>query len=496
MSGGGDFGGPEQFLQGFHPPGDASSQNFRKSGSSSAGRLPPQNLEAERSILGAVLVNNETLDSVREVGLEPSDFYVHSHQRIFECACDLSDRRKPIDLVTLTGSLRDKGWYEEVGGSETLTSLFDDAFAMGNISQYATIVRDKSTQRKMIDTCSKIISTAFTGVEDNEVFLDDCESQVFKVAESQASQSFAQLKDILMDNMASIEELALRKEEVVGLSTGFRDFDKLTTGLHPGQVMVLAARPGMGKTSWFLSSLQHSAIKQNSVIALFSLEMSKEEMGFRFLSGLSRIDSRRLKIGKLADRDWHALAEAADLLAKSSIYIDDSGGLTIMELRSKARRLLAKAGKLDMIVIDYLQLMQGSKHARSEGSREREISEISRNLKELAKELKVPIIALSQLNRGVEARQDKRPTLSDLRESGAIEQDADLVCFIHREDYYDKESEDKGIAEFIVAKNRAGETKTVRLAWLPQYTLFANLAEDEEGQPVNSGRPDKGDITL
>jgi replicative DNA helicase len=258
-------------------------------------------------------------------------------------------------------------------------------------------------------------------------------------------------------------------------------------------LIILAARPAMGKTSMFLSMAQNMAINSKSVVSIFSLEMTKDELGMRFLSGMSRIDSKRLKVGRIADREWGRLAQAADQLSKAKIFIDDAAGITVMDIRSRCRRLLAAEKKLDLIVIDYLQLMQGSRSSKMSGSREQEISEISRGLKNLAKELKVPIIALSQLNRGLEARPNKRPMLSDLRESGAIEQDADMVCFISRDEVYNKETEEKGIAELIVGKHRAGETATIRLAWLSEYTLFANLAGDAAGTPISPPRPDKGD---
>jgi len=460
-------------------------------------KRPPHHLEAERSILGAVLVQNEIMDLVLDGGLEERDFYLDAHQKIFSAASELYKRRDPVDLVTLTSFLRDKNWFDLVGGTTTLTSLFEDAFTVGNVSSYVKVVREKAVQRRMVSACTQIIHNVFDGIEDTEAFLDEAERNVFSVAEKNNPKTFTEIKSILMENIASIEEMAEQKKNVTGLATGFKELDSLTTGLHPGQTVVIAARPGMGKTSWILSSVQHAAIASQSVVAFFSLEMSKEELGFRFLSGLSRIDSRKLKVGKLADRDWPKLAEAADKLAKAKIFIDDRGGLTVMEIRSRCRRLMQSEKKLDLIVVDYLQLMQGTRGGKGgDFSREREISEISRGLKELAKELKVPIVALSQLNRGVESRQDKRPNLADLRESGAIEQDADIVCFIHREDYYDKETENKGIAEVIVAKNRSGETDTVRLAWLGQYTLFVNLSDDNTGMPVMSGRSEKGDITL
>ena len=493
----GGMGGGNGSHEGRRSGDDTGSSNNRSILNLPPGAIPPHNLEAERSVLGAILVQNEAIDVAREVGLEARDFYREAHQRIFDAACSLSERREPIDLITLTGVLKDRGLYEQIGGNAALAGLFDEAFAVGNSGQYARIVRDKAVQRRMIEACSEIISDGFNGVEDTENYIDEAETRIFGVADTHAQQGFAELKSVLLDNMARIEELALKKLDVTGLATGFHDFDRITTGLHPGQVIIIAARPGMGKTSWFVSALQHAAIVNKAVVGLFSLEMSKEELGFKFLSGLSRIDSKKLKVGRLADRDWHRLAEAADQLAKSKIFIDDSGGTTVMDIRAKCRRLLAREKRLDLIVVDYLQLMKASKRqSRGEASREREISEISRCLKELSKELKCPIIALSQLNRSVESRQDKRPNLSDLRESGAIEQDADLVCFIHREDYYNKETENKGVAELIIAKNRSGETDTVRLAWLAQYTLFANLASDTAGTPITRSRSEKGDITL
>jgi replicative DNA helicase len=499
---GGDFGPPPGYgempglgdMPGSEPHGHG--RRPERSHGIPGGRIPPHNTEAERSVLGAVLVNNESIHRVVEIGLEARDFYREAHRKIFEVLLALSERGEPVDLVTLTAALRDRQWYEAVGGTATLTSLFEDAFAVGNIAHYARIVRDKAVLRRMIEVTGEIAAEAFEGTEDVEAYLDEAERKVFTVSDTKISKSFTSMRDILVANMHSIEELSQRKADVTGLPTGFKDFDVLTSGLKGGQLIILAARPAMGKTSLVLSLMQNASIGHKAVVALFSLEMSKDELGFRFLSGLSRIDSKRLKIGRLADRDWPRLAQAADQLSKAKIFIDDSGDLTVMDMRARCRRLVSMEKKIDLIVVDYLQLMRGSKAASKDGSREREISEISRNLKTLAKELNVPIIALSQLNRGVESRQDKRPMLSDLRESGAIEQDADMVCFIYRDEVYNKETEDKGIAEFIVAKHRAGETATVRLAWLAEYTLFANLAGDAPGTPVGPPRPDRGDISL
>ncbi|MGK5089111.1 replicative DNA helicase [Bdellovibrionota bacterium FG-2] len=461
------------------------------------GRVPPHHEEAERSVLGAVLLQNDSLYRVLEVGIEARDFYRESHQRIFEVLLALAERGEPCDLVTLTTALKDRNLFEQVGGSSALTSLFEDTFAVGNVVHYAKTVREKALLRRVIGVAGEITAAAFDGVEDTEAFLDDAERKLFSVADTHLTKSFASMQEILVDNMHAIEELAQKKSDVIGLPTGFADFDNLTSGLRPGQLVIIAARPAMGKTSLVQSAVQNMAVSSKAVVAFFSLEMSKEELGFRFLSGLAKIDAKRLKVGKLMDRDWPRLAQAADVLSKSKIFIDDSGSLTVMDIRARCRRLLSTEKKLDLIVVDYLQLMSGSKgSSKGDSSREQEISAISRNLKSLAKEIRVPIIALSQLNRGVESRPNKRPMLSDLRESGAIEQDADLVAFIYRDEVYNKESEDRGIAEFIIAKHRAGETATVRLAWIPEYTLFGNLAQDAPGTPVVMLRPGKGDVTL
>ena len=498
MYGGGDDTGLMQPFGSGSSHGPGRERSERPKAAFTGGRVPPHNMEAERSVLGAVLVNNEAIHRVVEIGIEARDFYREAHQKIFEALISLSERGEPVDLVTLTAALRDRNWYEAVGGTATLTSLFEDTFAVGNVGHYARIVRDKALLRRMIETCGEIAGEAFEGIENMEAFLDEAERRVFSVSDTKTSKSLTSMSEILVENMHMIEELSQKNEAVTGLPTGFHDYDKLTSGLHGGQLIIVAARPAMGKTSLVLSAIQNAAMgPKKAVVALFSLEMSKEELGFKLLSGLARVDSKRLKIGRLADREWPRLAQAADQLQKSRIFIDDSGDLTVMDMRARCRRLFAQEKKLDLIVVDYLQLMRGTKAAqKGDGSREREISEISRNLKGLAKELKVPIIALSQLNRGVESRQDKRPMLSDLRESGAIEQDADMVCFIYRDEVYNKETEDKGVGELIVAKHRGGETATVRLAWLGEYTLFANLAGDAPGTPIAAPRPDRGDITL
>lgn len=447
-------------------------------------RIPPHNLEAERSVLGAVLSHNDSMNKLVEAGLEERDFFLESHQKIYDTLLALSQRGQPLDLVTLSSTLKDRGHFDAIGGTQTLTTLFEDHFAVSNVSFYANIVRNKALLRRMIDATSSITSEAFDGVDDVDVFLDDAERKVFAVSDVKLSKSFSSMKDVINRNIFMIEEAATKNSLVTGLPSGFNEFDKITSGLHGGQLIIVAGRPAMGKTSLVLSMAQNAAFLERkegkAVIALFSLEMTSEELGMRILSGASKIDAKRLKVGRVMEREYEKLAKAADILTKTKIHIDDSGDLTVMNMRARCRRLLSQEKRLDMVVVDYLQLMQGSKGSQKSGSREQEISEISRGLKALAKELKVPIIALSQLNRGLESRVDKRPMLSDLRESGAIEQDADMVCFVYRDEVYNRDTEDKGVAELIISKHRAGETGTVRLAWIGEYTLFANLAEQEQ----------------
>ncbi len=486
---------PEVGAFGDEPPPQRRRRSEGSQAQSSSGRVPPHNIEAERSVLGAILLNGASLFQVQEMGLESRDFYLDAHQKVFDVLTELSRQGAPTDLVSLTAGLKDRSWHEAVGGVSYLSELLEDSFALSSVGHYGRIIREKAVLRRMIEVCSTIAAGAYEGVENVENFLDDAETQVFGVSDSSSQKSFASMNEILLANMHTIEELATRKEPVTGLPTGFHDYDKLTSGLHPGQLIIVGGRPAMGKTSLVLSAAQNAAVgKANAVVAIFSLEMTKEELGFRMLSSLSRVDSKRLKIGQLTDKEWPSLVKASDQLQRARIWIDDSGGLTVMNMRAKCRRLLAQHKKLDLIVVDYLQLMSGTTASKKAGSREQEISEISRGLKQLAKELKVPIIALSQLSRGLENRQDKRPMMSDLRESGAIEQDADMVCFVYRDEVYNKETEDKGVAELIVAKHRGGETATIRLAWLGQYTLFANLAPDAAGSPVPPPRPDRGDV--
>jgi replicative DNA helicase len=441
----------------------------------------PHDVEAERSVLGALVSHNEALHKALEMKLEARDFYADSHQKLYEIILYLFERNQPIDLITLASQLKDRGWYEQVGGSVTLTEIFQDCFSVGHIAAYVEIIKNKAILRRIINTTSEITAKAVKGVSETEPFLDEIERMVFEISESKSGSHSTSLRDIFFSNLQTIENMALRKSDVIGLPTGFRDFDRLTGGLRGGQLMILAARPSMGKTSMFLSICQNVVTHDpKAVVQVFSLEMSKDELGFRLLSGSTKIPASKIKVGNLSTVDWPKLLNSSNELSASKIQIDDSAGLSVLDIKARCRRILAKEKRLDLIVVDYLQLMKGSKASqRGDSTREREVSEISRSLKSLSKELKVPVIALSQLNRSLENRPNKRPLLSDLRESGSIEADADIVAFIHREEVYNKETEDKGIAELILAKHRAGPTGTVRLGWLPEYTLFTNLESQQ-----------------
>ncbi|RMG91505.1 MAG: replicative DNA helicase [Candidatus Dadabacteria bacterium] len=440
-------------------------------------KVPPHSLEAEVGVLGAVLLNNDVLPQVAEL-VDRDDFYRTGHRLIFEAMLDLSERGAPIDLVTLTEELRTKGVLEKAGGAAYVGSLTDQVPSARNAEHYARIVRERAVLRKLIWVATEIASEGYDPDADVEEYLDRAEQEIFKITQRKISPSFVRLRDVLKDAMAKVEELYERKELVTGVPTGFHDLDQLTAGLQPSDLIIVAGRPGMGKTSFVLNIAHYASVHENLPVGFFSLEMSREQLALRLLCAEARIDSHRLRRGMLKDSDFPKLARAAGVLAEAPFFIDDTPGISTLELRAKARRLKAEAG-LELVIVDYLQLM------RARGSydvREQEISEISRSLKALAKELHVPVIALSQLNRGVESRSDKRPLLSDLRESGAIEQDADVILFIYRDDVYNKESADKGIAEIIVGKQRQGPTGTVKLAFLNEYTAFENLAKGyEEG---------------
>lgn len=455
------------------------------------GKVPPHSLESEKSVLGGILLDNTALDRIADIRLEADDFYSESHQRVYRAVFDLITRGVPADIVTITNNLRDAGLLDKVGGAAYISSLVDYEYSVANILAYATIVKDKSQQRKIISVTAEQAGKAFDGVEDHTAFIEETEKKIFEVTSTKNANSFDPLKEILLRNFKQIEEIASRPGGLTGTPSGFKELDKHTSGWHGSQLIIVAARPGMGKTSFMLNLGLNASMSEKKVpVAIFSMEMSKEELTMRLLAMESRVDSQRLKNGKLQEQDWKNLQRAAGKLAECPIFIDDTAALNLLELKSRCRRLQSLHG-LGLVVVDYLQLMRGLGGKSSSFNREQEIAEISRGLKALAKELNVPVIAASQLNRGVESRQDKRPMLSDLRESGAIEQDADMVMFIHRDEQYNKEqSEQKGEAEIIIGKHRSGQVGTIKLAWIGQYTTFKDLAHNDYGST-----PDRDNVS-
>ncbi|NLD50507.1 MAG: replicative DNA helicase [Clostridiaceae bacterium] len=435
----------------------------------SLGRIPPQNIEAEQSVIGAVLLDKEVLSNITEV-ISSQDFYREDHKEIYEAVMDLYERGEPIDLITVSEQLKLRGTLEGVGGLEYLTNLAGAVPTTANAKHYARIVEEKSILRRLIKVSSEIVNMGYEASEEITFLLDKAEKSIFDVIQKRNNQGFTPIKDVLLDTFNRLEELYNNKGFVTGIPTGFADLDYKTSGLHNSDLVLIAARPAMGKTSFVLNIAQYAAVHSKVPVAIFSLEMSKEQLVNRMLCCEAMVDSQRMRTGKLEDSDWQKVARALGPLSEAPIYIDDTPGISVMEIRAKCRRLKIEKN-LGLVVIDYLQLMQG----RGKDSRQQEISEISRSLKILAKEINVPVLTLSQLSRAPEQRQDHRPILSDLRESGAIEQDADIVMFLYRDDYYNPETEKKNIAECIIAKHRNGSTGAVELAWLGQYTKFANL---------------------
>ena len=440
-------------------------------------RLPPQNLDAEQSILGGILLDNQALNSVLEV-LGPGDFYSESHRKIFAAIVDLSERNEPSDLITLSNILKDKKHLDQVGGMAYLASLVDNVPSAANVAYYAKIVKEKAILRRLIGTATEILTKSYnTGADVDEV-LDEAEHAIFEISENKIRPAFYPIKSIIKDSFKTIEKLYERKELITGVPTGFGKIDDLTSGLQKSDLIIVAGRPSMGKTAFALNIAQHAAMEGGIPVAIFSLEMSKEQLALRMLSTVAKVDSQRLRKGFLGETDWPKLTTAAGRLSEALIYIDDTPAITALEMKAKARRLKAESG-LGLIILDYLQLMRGGTYKES---REQEISDISRSLKALAKELSVPVIALSQLNRKVEDRTNRRPQMADLRESGAIEQDADVIAFIYRDEVYNKSEDnpEKGLAEVIIGKQRNGPTGMVKLAFLEKYTCFENLARAED----------------
>jgi replicative DNA helicase len=440
-------------------------------------RIPPQNLEAEISVLGAVLQDPAALLKAMEV-LRPPDFYKEAHRKIFGACLDLFERNEPVDLVTLANELMRRQQLEEVGGTSALSALVDAVPTAANVAYHARIVKDKALLYALIQKATAVVSRAYADKDNVDDVLDWAEQQIFEISQDKISRSFVPVKSVLKGTFQLIEKLYDRKSHVTGVPTGFKKFDEMTAGLQASDLVVVAGRPSMGKTSFCLNVAQHAAIQERIPVAIFSLEMSKEQLVQRMLCSVAKVDSHKLRTGYLSDADWPRLTTGAGILSESPIFIDDTPGISLLEMRAKARRLKAEQG-LGLVIIDYLQLISGRGRVES---RQQEISEISRSLKAMAKELAVPVVALSQLSRAVESRQPPRPQLSDLRESGAIEQDADVVTFLYRPAFYRTRKEDEleepedNTTEVIIGKQRNGPTGTVHLAFLREYTRF----EDQE----------------
>lgn len=434
-------------------------------------RILPHNMEAEQSVVGSMFMDREAIVVASEI-VQGEDFYNKQYGIMFDVMVELNDEGRPVDLVTLQDRLREKDVPPEVYSVEYLKELVTSVPTSANIKYYAGIVAEKSTLRRLIRLNEEIANNCYVGKESLEDILADTEKRVFDLVQRRNTGEFVPIRQVVMNAMDNIEKASHNQGNVTGVATGFLDLDYKTAGMQPSDLILVAARPSMGKTAFVLNVAQYVAFRQNKTVAIFSLEMSKEQLVNRLFAMESKVDSQHLRTGDLSDTEWEKLIESAGVIGKSNLIIDDTPGISISELRSKCRKYKLEHN-LEMIIIDYLQLMSGN--GKSTDSRQQEISDISRSLKALARELHVPVIALSQLSRAVEQRPDHRPMLSDLRESGAIEQDADVVMFIYRDDYYNKDTEKKGIAEIIIAKQRNGPIGTVELVWLPDYTKFANL---------------------
>lgn len=431
-------------------------------------RIPPHSIEAEKSVLGSVLQSKEALFEVLEV-LEPDDFYSEHHKEVFEAVKELNRRAEPVDILTVSEELKKRNTLAMVGGRAFVASLPTEAPSTSNAESYAHIIKEKAILRSLIAASADILDRSYKDKTDSQEVLNFAEQEIFNIARAKQKKDYTSLGDVLIENINQIDAMAQNSGNLIGLTTGFIDLDDKTAGLQKSNLIIVAARPAMGKTAFVLNIAQNAAIKGNATVLMFSLEMSKEELGMRMLSSDTCIDLAKLKKGDLNRGEWDDLYIGIDRLTKAGIYIDDTPGISLMEMKNKCRRLKAEKG-LDLIIVDYLQLME----TKAE-SRQQEISKLSRSLKILAKEMDCPVLVLSQLSRAVEQRMEKRPQLSDLRESGAIEQDADLVMFLYRDEYYNPETTDKpNTCEIIIAKHRGGSTGTVELAWLGKYTKFAD----------------------
>ena len=433
-------------------------------------RTLPHNPEAERTVLGAILVDNQAFNSAAEI-LSREDFYRDAHRRIFDAMAALAERSQPIDLVTLKDELLRESALEAAGGAAYLAGLVDGVPRMTSVEHWSRIIKEKAVVRNLIHAGNRIVHSCYEGEDEAATLLDQAEKQIFDIAERRIRAGFVSMREIVKESFRTIDQLSQSKDVVTGLATGFVDIDEMTSGLQKGDLVIVAARPAMGKTSFCLNVAQHVALRVGETVGLFSLEMSKEQLALRLLCADARIDAHRLRTGKLNEKDWARLAKAYSDLSQSRIFIDDSAVISPLEMRAKCRRLKAEFG-LGLVIVDYLQLVTAAGRVEN---RQQEMSAISRSMKGLAKELTCPVIALSQLSRAPEARTDRRPQLSDLRESGALEQDADVVMFIYREEEYKPTDENRGIAEIIIGKQRNGPTGSRKLAFIKEFTRFENL---------------------
>ena len=440
------------------------------------GKIPPHDVDAEQAILGSMLTDQDAVIDAMEV-LKPEDFYREDNKYIYQSIINLYNRGEPIDIITVKAELTSMQKFEAVGGIEYLATLPDKVPLVANADKYIKIVEEKSILRQLIKAANEIQSLGYAQNEEIDNIVDQSEKMIFNIMQGKNQKGYTQIKDVLVETFAELEKLYNQKETITGVPTGFADLDYKTAGLHNSDLILIAARPAMGKSAFALNIATYAAINTKKPVVIFNLEMSKEQLVNRILCSEAMVDSNKIRTGKIDEEDWIKLATALGPLSEAPIYIDDTPGISVAEIRAKCRKLKLEKN-IGLVVIDYLQLIQGS--GKRNASREQEISEISRSLKILAKELDVPVIALSQLSRAAEARQDHRPMLSDLRESGAIEQDADIVMFLYRDDYYNPDSEKKNIAEVILAKHRAGSTGTVELLWMGNYTKFANLDKYRE----------------
>jgi replicative DNA helicase len=439
-------------------------------------RLPPQNLEAEQCVLGSILLQQGALVKILEL-VEPSDFYREAHKIIFTAMVDLFEKNEPQDIITVSNILKNQNKLDEVGGPAYLANLTDIVPVAANIIFYAKIIRSKAILRRLIQTSTEIATRCYEEQDDIDSLVDDAEQTIFEISHSKSNQDFQALKKIIPETFKKVEKLAEKKELITGVPSGYEDLDRMTAGLQSSDLIIIAGRPSMGKTALAMNIVQNAAIFNKIPVAVFSLEMSKEQLGMRMLCSVSRVDSQSLRTGFIKDPDWPKLARATGILSEAPIFIDDTPALSVLEMRAKSRRLKAEH-KVGLVVVDYLQLMRGRSGAER---REQEISEISRSLKAMAKELDLPVIALSQLNRSLESRTDKRPQLSDLRESGAIEQDADVICFLYRDAVYNKSEDNpkRHIAEVIIGKQRNGPTGSVELTFIDKFTTFESYTHIE-----------------